>query len=40
VARKVQRARSGSYRIIYRINDAKHVVEIQSIRHRRDAYRT
>jgi mRNA interferase RelE/StbE len=33
-------ARRGTYRIIYRINEAKHTVEIHSIRHRRDAYRT
>ena len=33
-------ARRGTYRIIYRINEGKHTVEIHSIRHRRDAYRT
>jgi mRNA interferase RelE/StbE len=33
-------ARRGTYRIIYRINEDKHAVEIHSIRHRRDAYRT
>jgi mRNA interferase RelE/StbE len=33
-------ARRGTYRIIYRINEPKHQVEIHSIRHRRDAYRT
>jgi mRNA interferase RelE/StbE len=32
-------ARRGTYRIIYRIDEAKHQVEIHSIRHRRDAYR-
>src|SRR5215204_3582698 len=32
-------ARRGTYRIIYRINEPKRVVEIHSIRHRRDAYR-
>jgi mRNA interferase RelE/StbE len=31
-------ARRGTYRIIYRINEDKHTVEIYSIRHRRDAY--
>jgi mRNA interferase RelE/StbE len=31
-------ARRGTYRIIHRINDDKHTVEIYSIRHRRDAY--
>jgi hypothetical protein len=30
----------GTYRIIYRINEDKHTVEIHSIRHRRDSYRT
>ena len=33
-------ARRGTYRIIYRIDEDKHTVEIHSIRHRRDAYRT
>lgn len=33
-------ARRGTYRVIYRINEAKRVVEIHSIRHRRDAYRS
>jgi len=33
-------ARRGTYRIIYRINEDKHTVEIHSVRHRRDAYRT
>jgi mRNA interferase RelE/StbE len=32
-------ARRGTYRIIYRIDESKHQVEIHSIRHRRDAYR-
>lgn len=32
-------ARRGTYRIIYRIDEAKHRVEIHSIRHRRDVYR-
>lgn len=32
-------ARRGTYRIIYRINEEKHTVEIHSIRHRRDSYR-
>lgn len=32
-------ARRGTYRIIYRINEPKRVVEIHSIRHRRDVYR-
>jgi mRNA interferase RelE/StbE len=33
-------ARRGTYRIIYRINEDKHTVEVHSIRHRRDAYRS
>ena len=33
-------ARRGTYRIIYRIDEPKRVVEIHSIRHRRDAYRS
>ena len=33
-------ARRGTYRIVHRIFEDKHAVEIQSIRHRRDAYRT
>ncbi|HEX3778975.1 MAG TPA: type II toxin-antitoxin system RelE/ParE family toxin [Pseudonocardiaceae bacterium] len=33
-------ARRGTYRIVYRIHEDKHTVEIHSIRHRRDAYRT
>ena len=32
-------ARRGTYRIIYRIDEDKHTVEIHSFRHRRDAYR-
>lgn len=32
-------ARRGTYRIIYRIDEPKRVVEIHSIRHRRNAYR-
>ena len=32
-------ARRGTYRIIYRIDEAKHQVETYSIRHRRDSYR-
>jgi mRNA interferase RelE/StbE len=33
-------ARRGTYRIIYRIDEAKHLVEVHSVRHRRDAYRS
>jgi mRNA-degrading endonuclease RelE of RelBE toxin-antitoxin system len=33
-------ARRGTYRIVYRIDEAKRLVEIYPIRHRRDACRT
>ena len=33
-------ARRGTYRVIYRIDEAKRTVEVHSIRHRRDAYRS
>ncbi|WP_245870864.1 type II toxin-antitoxin system RelE family toxin [Asanoa hainanensis] len=33
-------ARRGTYRIIYRIDESKRTVQIHSIRHRRDAYRS
>lgn len=33
-------ARRGTYRVIYRINEDKHSVEIHSVRHRRNFYRT
>lgn len=33
-------ARRGTYRITYRIRPDQDVVEVHSIRHRRDAYRT
>jgi mRNA-degrading endonuclease RelE of RelBE toxin-antitoxin system len=32
-------ARRGDYRVIYRINDGEHQVEIVAIEHRADAYR-
>jgi mRNA interferase RelE/StbE len=32
-------ARRGTYRIVYRIDEAKRLVEIHSVRHRREAYR-
>ncbi len=32
-------ARRGTYRVIYRINDADHTVTVVDIAHRRDAYR-
>ncbi len=33
-------ARRGTYRIIYKIDEGKHAVEIRTIRHRADAHRT
>ncbi|WP_066946921.1 type II toxin-antitoxin system RelE family toxin [Microtetraspora fusca] len=33
-------ARRGTYRVVYRIDEDKHTVTIQAIKHRRDAYRT
>lgn len=32
-------ARRGTYRIVYRIDEAKRVVQVHSIRHRRNVYR-
>ncbi|WP_432932807.1 type II toxin-antitoxin system RelE family toxin [Microbispora sp. CA-135349] len=32
-------ARRGTYRVVYRIDEDKHAVTIQTIKHRRDAYR-
>lgn len=33
------RIRVGSYRVIYRIDDAQEVVDVSVVRHRRDVYR-
>jgi mRNA interferase RelE/StbE len=33
-------ARRGTYRIVYRIDEGKHAIEIRAIKHRADAYRT
>jgi mRNA interferase RelE/StbE len=33
-------ARRGTYRIIYRVDESARAVEIHSIRHRRDSYRS
>ena len=30
---------AGTYRVVYRIDEDKHTVTIQTIKHRRDAYR-
>jgi mRNA interferase RelE/StbE len=32
-------ARRGSYRVVYRIDDAKHVVQVLDVARRRDVYR-
>lgn len=36
----VHSARRGTYRVLYRINDARHEVVVVRIDHRRSAYRT
>jgi len=33
-------ARRGTYRVIFKIDEGKQAIEIRSIRHRADAYRT
>jgi mRNA interferase RelE/StbE len=33
-------ARRGTYRVIYKIDEDKHTIEIHAIKHRADAYRT
>jgi mRNA interferase RelE/StbE len=33
------RIRVGEYRVIYTIDETKHVVDVSAVRHRRDAYR-
>ncbi|MEU1876774.1 type II toxin-antitoxin system RelE/ParE family toxin [Streptosporangium sp. NPDC020072] len=33
-------ARRGTYRVIYRIDEDKHTVTVQVIKHRRDSYHT
>jgi len=33
------RLRVGDYRVIYAIDDAKHLIDVQVVRHRKDAYR-
>jgi mRNA interferase RelE/StbE len=33
-------ARRGTYKVIYKIDEGKHAIEIRAIRHRADAYRT
>lgn len=36
----IRAARRGTYRVLYRINDARHEVVVLRIDHRRDVYRT
>jgi mRNA interferase RelE/StbE len=36
--RRRWRIRVGDYRILYTINDAQHIVDIEAVRHRREAY--
>ena len=33
------RIRVGDYRVVYSIDDARHVIDVSHIRHRRDVYR-
>lgn len=33
-------ARRGTYRVLYKIDETKHAIEIRAIKHRADAYRT
>lgn len=40
VIRLAPPARRGTYRVIYKIDEGKHAIEIRTIRHRADAYRT
>jgi mRNA interferase RelE/StbE len=37
--REEYRLRVGAYRVLYTIDDARRVVEIVAVRHRKDAYR-
>jgi mRNA interferase RelE/StbE len=36
--RDLWRIRVGDYRVIYRVDDAKRLVDISHVRHRREAY--
>jgi len=38
-ARDLWRIRVGDYRVIYSIDDSKHLVDASAVRHRSDAYR-
>jgi mRNA interferase RelE/StbE len=33
------RIRVGDYRVVYRIKDGEHLIDVISVRHRKDAYR-
>jgi mRNA interferase RelE/StbE len=37
---RLHTARRGTYKVIYKIDEGKHAIEIRAIRHRADAYRT
>jgi mRNA interferase RelE/StbE len=37
--RNLWRLRVGDYRVIYTVDDRRHVVDVSAVRHRRDAYR-
>jgi mRNA-degrading endonuclease RelE of RelBE toxin-antitoxin system len=32
-------ARRGTYRVLYRVDESRHLVEVTAVRHRADAYR-
>jgi mRNA interferase RelE/StbE len=37
--RNLWRLRIGDYRVIYSINDHQNIIDVNAVRHRRDAYR-
>jgi len=38
-AQDLWRIRIGEYRVIYKVADAQHLIDVVAVRHRRDAYR-
>lgn len=38
-ARDLYRIRIGDYRVVYRVDDARHVIEVTALAHRREVYR-
>lgn len=37
-SRDVWRIRIGDYRVVYRVDDGAHLIEVRAIRHRKEAY--